>query len=126
MPLIPGITIVIASTIPINKKYIIFKKLLLIFIVLSIFIIPKKVTIKKDINVDEYLGLAEKLFMHKGKKGHQMIQLYKVSIDNKNLKEEYPILDDDVTAKWIDIEDIISGKKIVYPEIVADYIKKLI
>lgn len=85
-----------------------------------------KEEINEDINVDEYLGLAEELFMHKGKKGHQMIQLYKVSIDNKNLKEEYPILDDDVTAKWIDIEDIISGKKIVYPEIVADYIKKLI
>lgn len=78
-----------------------------------------------DVIVEKYLGIAEALFIHKGKRGHEIIQLYKVDLNTDNVQDEYPILDSDVTAKWIDIADIISGKKVVYPDEVADYIKQL-
>ena len=84
-----------------------------------------KEEIDEDVVIDKYLGFAEELFVHKGKRGHEMIQLYKVKLNTANPKQEYPILDSDVTAKWIDIEDIISGRKVVYPEAVVDYIKTL-
>lgn len=85
-----------------------------------------KEEIDKKIVIDKYLGLAEELFVHKGKRGHEMIQLYKVSLNECDIKEEYPILDSDVVAKWIDVDDIISGKKVVFPELIVDYIKELV
>ena len=55
-----------------------------------------------------------------------MIQLYKVSLKDLEIKDEYPILDGDVVAKWIDVEDIILGKKVIFPELIVDYVKELV
>lgn len=85
-----------------------------------------KEEIDEEIVIDKYLGIAEELFVHKGNRGHEMIQLYKVSLNNSDIKDEYPILDGDVVAKWIDVKDIISGKKIVFPELIVDYVKELV
>ena len=85
-----------------------------------------KEEIDAQIEIDKYLGLAEELFVHKGKRGHEMIQLYKVSLKDLEIKDEYPILDGDVVAKWIDVEDIILGKKVIFPELIVDYVKELV
>lgn len=85
-----------------------------------------KEEIATDVIIDKYLGLAEELFVHKGKRGHEMIQLYKVNLNTDNIQDEYPILDSDVIAKWIDVDDVISGKKIVFPELIVDYVKELV
>ena len=84
-----------------------------------------KEEIDEDVVIDKYLGLAEELFVHEGKRGHEMIQLYKVKLNTDNPKQEYPILDSDVTAKWIDVQDIISKKKIVFPELIVNYVKEI-
>ncbi len=84
-----------------------------------------KEEIDTDIVIDKYLGLVEELFVHKGRRGHEMIQLYKVNLNTDDIQHEYPILDSDVIAKWIDVEDVISGRKIVYPELIVNYVKEI-
>ena len=47
-----------------------------------------------------------------------------VQLNGRTLQDEYVITEGETksVAKWIDIEDIKNGKKIVYPEVVERYI----
>ena len=68
------------------------------------------------ITVEEFLGVEENIFTFNGKQGHELIFLYKVTIDENDYKEIYyeegnmadPI-------EWIDIQDVKSGKIILFP-----------
>lgn len=75
------------------------------------------------VTVGEFLGVEENIFTFNGKYGHELIFLYRVTLDENDYKEiyyeegdiNYPIV-------WVDIEDIKSGKAIIYPSTVTKYL----
>lgn len=77
-----------------------------------------------DISVGNFLGLAENIFTYEGKKAHELILFYDIQIEDKDIKDNYHIIDDncEVDAYWIDIEEFKNKNKILYPEKIFDYI----
>ncbi len=78
--------------------------------------------IDSDIKINKYLGLSENIFFHKEIYNHELIIFYEVELNTNEYKEEYEILDCNIVAKWLDIDDIINGKKRVYPEKIVEFI----
>lgn len=80
--------------------------------------------IHADIIVESFLGVSENVFTYKGKKAHEIIFFYHIAIRDSDYKKEYSILDGDhhYTAKWIDVDEFKSGKKILYPQEAFKYI----
>lgn len=77
-----------------------------------------------DIVVKDFLGISENIFTYKGKKAHELVLFYAIDIYDKDYRDEYVINDDggEFKAKWIDISEFKSGKKILYPEEVFKYL----
>lgn len=77
-----------------------------------------------DISVGNFLGLAENIFTYEGKKAHELILFYDIQIEDKDIKDNYHIIDDncEVDAYWIDIEEFKTKNKILYPKKIFDYI----
>lgn len=68
----------------------------------------------------KFITVIESIFVHEGKKGHEVIFLYKGDLVNKDIynTEKVPILDrreDWKDAEWIPISDILEKKTIFYP-----------
>ncbi len=77
-----------------------------------------------DINVKKLLGVAENIFTYEGKKGHELVFMYKIEIPDELYKEKY-IQDEDGDigeAIWVDINDFKNRSKIIYPEDIFKYI----
>lgn len=82
-----------------------------------------KEEIGADVTVEEFLGIDENIFTFNGKQGHEIIFLYNVSLDEKDYKETYFEEDDEgCPIEWVDIEDIKSGKTILYPTSAVKYL----
>lgn len=79
-----------------------------------------------NIKHSKYLGTDENIFFHKGMNNHELIMFYEVKLDTNEYEDEYQILDADLIAKWINVDDIISGNKPVYPEKIREYIKTIV
>ena len=76
-----------------------------------------------DIKVGEFCGVYENIFIYEGNPAHEIVFLYKITIDDKDYKEEYKVIDEDNTyATWVDINDFKTRKKIIYPEGIIDYL----
>ena len=79
-----------------------------------------------DVNVQigEYLGIAENIFVFNGKPAHEIVLMYKASIKDSDYQESYVIKDSKPESKvlWIDINEFIHGKKILYPEEIVQYL----
>lgn len=76
-----------------------------------------------DVKVKEYLGLTENIFVYNGKNAHELIFLYNVSINKKDIKEQYHILDEvESDAIWVDAEKFKNKELILYPELVIKYL----
>ena len=67
----------------------------------------------------ELVKVVENIFEFNGNSGHDVVFLYKGDLSNKTLYEQEkihivePYLEFD--AEWVPIEDIVSGKSILYP-----------
>ena len=82
-----------------------------------------KEEIGADIAVKDLLGLEENIFTFNGQKGHELIFVYNVELKDNDYKDEYTILDEeDSYAVWMDIEQFKSGKEILYPTTVIEYL----
>lgn len=82
-----------------------------------------KEEIGADITVGDFLGVDENIFTFDGKKGHELIFLYYVTLDEKDYKEiYYEEGDQNFPIEWVDIDDIKSGKTIIYPTPVVKYL----
>lgn len=79
-----------------------------------------------DIDVGEFLGISENIFTYNGKKAHELILFYNVTIDDKDYKEKYHVIDDnsETDAKWMDIDEFTNNNLKLYPEEVFKYLKK--
>jgi 8-oxo-dGTP pyrophosphatase MutT (NUDIX family) len=78
-----------------------------------------------DIKVGDYLGLSENIFEFNGRKAHELVLMYKVEVNDKDYQDSYTTNDDsgEFKALWIDIDEFISDRKILYPKEVFKYLK---
>jgi len=78
-----------------------------------------------DIEIDCYLGLSENIFTFNGRRAHELILMYKIEIKDADYKDVYVINDDcgEFKALWVDIDEFIAGKRILYPKEVFGYLK---
>ena len=82
-----------------------------------------KEEIGANITIKDFLGLQENIFTFNGKNGHELIFIYTVNIMDCDYKENYTIIDETNSfAKWVDIENFKSGKEIIYPTSVVNYL----
>lgn len=65
------------------------------------------------------VNVVENIFEYNGIPGHEVVFLYKGDLSNKALyeQEKIHIVEpySEFDAEWISIEDIVSGKSILYP-----------
>ncbi|MCL2859565.1 MAG: hypothetical protein FWF46_03125 [Oscillospiraceae bacterium] len=80
--------------------------------------------LKDIVNGYDELGKELEGLRTDGKTGHEIMFLYKVEIPKNQIQEEYVITEGETKsiAKWIDKEEVLDGKKVVYPEIIRKYI----
>ena len=77
-----------------------------------------------NITVGNFLGISESIFKYKGKDAHELILFYNVYIEDKDYRENYHIIDDDLEydAMWIDIDKFKNKQLILYPEQIFKYL----
>ena len=77
-----------------------------------------------DIEVKDFCAFAENIFTYQGKKAHELVLMYNIKIKEEDVKEKYHVIDDncDSYAYWVDIEEFKNKSKIIYPEIIIDYL----
>ena len=80
------------------------------------------------INVKKLIKVVENIFEYEGKKAHEIVFLYEIDIEDEYYKEEYKAIEDgkDFVAKWIDINEFIEGRKIIYPKEIISYLQNII
>ena len=83
-----------------------------------------KEEIDAEIKILNKVDVIENIFVYQGKKAHEIMFVYDVEIPENQIENEYVIYEGAIksVAKWIDRDDFISGRKIVYPESVVKYI----
>lgn len=84
---------------------------------------------KEELNVQLHnthlVTIIENLFEYRRKPMHEIVFVFKTDIVEKSFykQKEIKILDDDsVHVLWLPIEDIKSGKAILYPSEILDFI----
>lgn len=76
-----------------------------------------------DISIKEFLGVTENIFTYEGQDAHELVLIYSIDIQDNDYKEQYEILDEpNHFAKWSDINDFKSKKRILYPEEIIKYL----
>lgn len=70
-----------------------------------------------DVTVGERLGVLENVFTWRGDPGHEIAFLFDAAFTDDSLyqRDEYKILDDPATARWVPFTDFRAGGKILYP-----------
>jgi 8-oxo-dGTP pyrophosphatase MutT (NUDIX family) len=80
----------------------------------------------EEITNIKYLGTTESLFTYEGGAGHEIVMAFDAEFINRSLyaKNEIDVIEGDIFYKayWINIEDLLSGKVIVYPEGIIEMI----
>ncbi len=77
-----------------------------------------------EIKVGKFLGISENIFNYKGKDAHELVFFYEASIDEKDFKENYHVIDDssESDAMWIDVNRFKNKELILYPEEIFKYL----
>ena len=74
------------------------------------------------------MGCLENIFRIDGNIGHEIIQIYLVEFIDQNLyrKENFKVVEGRKTTftKWISLEEIIDGKKILFPNGLTELLQK--
>lgn len=80
-----------------------------------------------EIIVKSYMTCIENIYEIGQRKGHEITQLYMVDLQSKDLyqKEKFTVTEGDkiTCAKWIPLEDVYSGEKVIYPDGLAATLK---
>lgn len=81
-----------------------------------------------DIEIKLYIGCIENIFRIDGNLGHEITQIYSVEFIDQNLyqKESFKVVEGrkNTFTKWISIEEIIAGKKILFPNGLTELLQK--
>lgn len=83
-----------------------------------------------DIEIKLYLGCLENIFRIDGNIGHEITQIYMVEFIDQNLyqKESFKVVEGRKTTftKWISLEEILDGKKVLHPNHLTELLQKII
>lgn len=86
-----------------------------------------------DMTITAFHGWVENIFTYRGEVGHEIIALFDVAFpDDEEIRDSYDITDTDhktgqsstFHATWADIDDVLASKVIVYPNVMATFLKK--
>ena len=81
-----------------------------------------------DIKIKSYIGCLENIFRIDGNIGHEIIQIYVVAFIDQNLYQEqsFKVMEGRKTTytKWISIEEIMNGEKILFPNGLTELLMK--
>jgi ADP-ribose pyrophosphatase YjhB (NUDIX family) len=81
-----------------------------------------------EIIIKRYLTCIENIYKIHEKVGHEITQLYLAEFKDKNLHKKaiFTVREAEriTYAKWIQKEDVVTGKKILYPEGLSELLKK--
>lgn len=81
-----------------------------------------------DIVVKRYITCLENIFRIEGSIGHEITQIYLVEFIDQNLyeRESFKVVEGSKTTftKWVSLEQIIDGKKILYPNGLKELLQK--
>jgi ADP-ribose pyrophosphatase YjhB (NUDIX family) len=71
-----------------------------------------------EVTVGERIGVLENVFNWQARPGHEIAFMIVAEFVDRSLyaRDEFKILDDDATARWVDVADFRDGTKILYPE----------
>lgn len=77
-----------------------------------------------EIKVGKFLGISENIFNYKGKNAHEIVLFYDAYITDKDYKERYNIIDDNLKTEaiWLDINKFKNKELILYPEQILKYL----
>ena len=82
-----------------------------------------------DIIIKSYIGYLENIFNIDGEIGHEIIQIYLVEFIDQNLyhKESFKVIEGRKTTytKWVSIEEIMNGKKTLFPNGLTELLEKI-
>ena len=81
-----------------------------------------------DVKVNKYITCIENIFEMNNEVVHEVIQVYSVSFSDETCyeKEEYPFVDGHkATALWLSMKDALSGEIVLFPNGLAEVLKKL-
>ncbi|WUH88429.1 NUDIX domain-containing protein [Amycolatopsis sp. NBC_00438] len=70
-----------------------------------------------EVTVGERVGVLENVYTWRGRRGHEIAFMFDAEFADPALyaRDEFKILDDDATARWVDFADFRDGTKILYP-----------
>jgi len=72
------------------------------------------------VEIDEFIECIENIFMIEGHIGHEIFLVYQVVfVDKENYNRElFEIRENEKVsfAKWIDIMDVVTGEKVLFPD----------
>ena len=70
------------------------------------------------VEVEKYLGICENIFEFNGRRAHELVLMYEAKMNEEDFKEEYVVNDDlgEFLALWVDIDEFIDERKILYPK----------
>ncbi|MDF2066690.1 NUDIX hydrolase [Bacillus sp. Cr_A10] len=81
-----------------------------------------------DIEIKRYIACLENIFRIDGNLGHEITQIYLVGFIDQTLyqKDSFKVVEGNKTTftKWISLEEIIDGKKILYPNGLKELLQK--
>jgi 8-oxo-dGTP pyrophosphatase MutT (NUDIX family) len=79
-----------------------------------------KEEIKVTVEIDKFIECIENIFMINGHIGHEIFLVYQVVfVDKENYNRElFEIRENEKVsfAKWIDIMDVVTGEKVLFPD----------
>lgn len=100
------------------------------------FLEPLEVALKRefkeelnvDIKINNYLGFEDSIFVYEGKNAHEHVFLYDIEVLD-DLKAEYNYIEENDKGNkesqnvcWFDIDEIKSGKILIFPTIAKEFI----
>lgn len=81
-----------------------------------------------DVVIIRYIACLENIFRIEGNIGHEITQIYLLEFKDQTLyeKESFKVIEGSKTTltKWIPLEEITAGKKILFPDGLTELLQK--
>lgn len=81
-----------------------------------------------DVEIERYIACLENIFRIDGNIGHEITQIYLVGFIDQTLyqKESFKVVEGTKTtiAKWVSLEEILDGKKVLFPTGLTELLRK--
>lgn len=81
-----------------------------------------------NVKIKRYVACLENIFSIDGNIGHEITQIYLIEFIDQTLyqKESFKVVEGSKTtiAKWVSLEDILDGRKVLFPTGLTELLRK--